>query len=53
MSDQRYPDGEFAKAAISLAQTVQHSYKEKKATTQDEFLNLVAACVRALKGQDQ
>jgi hypothetical protein len=50
MSDPKYPDGEFAKAAVNLAQYIQSNYKDKRCADHAEFLNLVAACVRALQG---
>ena len=50
MSGQPYPDGEFATAAVSLAQYIQSNYKDKRCADHAEFLNLVATCVRALQG---
>ena len=50
MGSQEYPDGEFAKAAVSLAQYIQSNYKDKRCSDHAEFLNLVADCVRALQG---
>ncbi len=50
MSGQQYPDGEFAKAAVSLAQYIQSNFKDKRCADHAEFLNLVATCVRALQG---
>jgi hypothetical protein len=50
LSGQQYPDGEFAKAAVSLAQYIQSNFKDKRCADHTEFLNLVATCVRALQG---
>ena len=52
MSDPKYPDGEFAKAAVNLAQYIQSNYKDKRCADHAEFLNLVAACVRAWLGPE-
>ncbi len=50
LSGQQYPDGEFAKAAVSLAQYIQSNFKDKRCADHAEFLTLVATCVRALQG---
>jgi hypothetical protein len=53
MSDQRFPDGEFAKQAVLLAKTVLRlSGKNESNLTSDEYLKTIASCVRALKGYD-
>ena len=51
MSDQRYPDGEFAKQAISLARELLDLEKKNSADlTRKEYLKAVAQSVRALQG---
>ncbi len=50
MGSQEYPDGEFAKAVVNLAQYIQSNYKDKRCSDHAEFLDLVATCVRALQG---
>jgi hypothetical protein len=48
LGGQEYPDGEFAKTAVNLAQYIQSNYK--RCSDHAEFLNLVATCVQALQG---
>jgi hypothetical protein len=49
MSDQKYPDGEFAKQAIVIANKIL-SAEGKPNPTRHEFLTAVADAVSALQG---
>lgn len=53
MSDQRYPDGEFAKQAILLAKSILALDKKNGPNlTRQEYLKAIADSVRELKGYD-
>jgi hypothetical protein len=49
MSDQKYPDGEFAKQATVIANLILSS-EGKLSPTRQEFLTAVADAVSALQG---
>ena len=48
MADQKYPDGELAKAARNLAVEILNS--EGKTATREELLKAIAQAVRAFQG---
>jgi hypothetical protein len=54
MAEQVYPDGDFAKAAISLAEQYLFVQGKKKRdqVNGEEYLKAVALSVRALRGLD-
>lgn len=53
MSDQRSPDGEFAKQAISIARELLNLEGKNSANLKrEEYLKTVAQCVRALQGYE-
>ncbi len=54
MSDQKFPDGEMAKVALSLAQDILFNVEGRRrdGIKREDYLKAVAESVRALKGYD-
>lgn len=52
MSDQKFPDGEFAKQAVALADHILSNIEKKsyENLTREEYLKAIAEAVNALCG---
>lgn len=52
MSDQRFPDGEYAKVALQMAKEILFNIEKKtdQTLTREEFLKAVSQAEEALRG---
>lgn len=50
MSDQRYPDGEFAKIAVQVAEKILYNIEKNDKPTREQYLKSLSEAVYALQG---